>query len=75
MMVGLWTGKREIGDEDENDMEGMSGPQICEVWLAWLGVEALVSVILPKRSELVPAVSGIVNWVVNEILLRLSFSW
>jgi hypothetical protein len=25
MMVELWTRKREIGDEDENDMENMSG--------------------------------------------------
>jgi len=25
MMVKLWTRKREIGDEDENDMEDRSG--------------------------------------------------
>jgi hypothetical protein len=25
MMVELWTRKREMGDEDENDMENMSG--------------------------------------------------
>jgi len=25
MMVELWTRKREMGDEDENDMEDMSG--------------------------------------------------
>jgi hypothetical protein len=27
MMVKLWTRKREMGDEDDNDMEAMSG---CE---------------------------------------------
>jgi hypothetical protein len=25
MMVELWTRKREMGDEDENNMENMSG--------------------------------------------------
>jgi hypothetical protein len=25
MMVELWTRKREMGDEDKNDMEDMSG--------------------------------------------------
>jgi len=25
MMVELWTRKREMGDEDENDMENTSG--------------------------------------------------
>jgi len=25
MIVELWTGKREMGDEDENDVEDMSG--------------------------------------------------
>jgi hypothetical protein len=25
MMVELWTGKREIGDEDKNDVEDTSG--------------------------------------------------
>jgi len=27
MMVELWMRKREMGDEDENDMEDMSGPE------------------------------------------------
>jgi len=43
-MVELWTRKREIGDEDENDMEDTSGYEESGVRLAWLGFEDLVSV-------------------------------
>jgi len=34
MMVELWTRKREMGDEDENDMENMSGYEKSGVQLA-----------------------------------------
>ena len=34
MMVELWMGKREMGDEDENDMEDKSGYEKSEVRLA-----------------------------------------
>jgi hypothetical protein len=34
MMVELWTRKREMGDEDENDMENMSGFEKSGVRLA-----------------------------------------
>jgi len=34
MMVELWTRKREMGDEEENDMEDMSGYEISGVRLA-----------------------------------------
>jgi hypothetical protein len=34
MMVELWTRKREIGDEDENDMEDMSDYHKSGVQLA-----------------------------------------
>jgi len=34
MMVELWTRKRQIGDEDENDMEDMGGYQNAGVRLA-----------------------------------------
>jgi hypothetical protein len=34
MMVELWTRKREMGDEDENDMEDMSGFEKSGVPLA-----------------------------------------
>jgi hypothetical protein len=33
MMVELWTKKREIGDEDENDMEDTSSYEKSGVWL------------------------------------------
>jgi hypothetical protein len=42
MMVELWTRKREMGDEDENDMQDTSRPQTCGVRLADLGIEDLV---------------------------------
>jgi hypothetical protein len=68
MMVELWTRKREMGDEDENNMEDMSGYEKSGVRLAWLGLEDIVSVLFPARSGLVPAVSGMVNWLAHEIL-------
>jgi len=34
MMVELWTTKREMGDEDENDMEDTSGYEKSAVQLA-----------------------------------------
>jgi len=68
MMVELWTRKRAMGEEDENDMEDTSGYEQSGVLLAWLGLEDLISVWLPTGSGLVPAVSGIVNWLAHEIL-------
>jgi len=44
MMVELWTRKREMGDDNENDVEDTSGYEKSEVRLAWLGWEDLVSV-------------------------------
>jgi len=61
MMVELWTRKREMGDEGENDMDDMSGYEKAGVRLAWLGFEDLVSGVSPARLELVPAVSGMVK--------------
>jgi len=63
------------GDEDVNNVEKMSGYDKSGVRVAWLGWEDLISVSLHAGSGLVPAVSGIVNWPVNEILLSPSFSW
>jgi hypothetical protein len=34
MTVELWTRKREMGDEDENNMENMSGYEKSEVQLS-----------------------------------------
>jgi hypothetical protein len=50
-----------MGDEDENDMEDMSGYEKSGPELAGLGLEAIVSVLLPAGSGLIPAISGMVN--------------
>ena len=50
-----------MGDEEENDMEDMSGPEKSGVRLARFGLEDLISVLLPAGSGLVPAVLGMVN--------------
>ena len=44
MMVELWMTKKEMGDEDENNVEDTSGYEKSGVWLAWLGCENLVLV-------------------------------
>jgi hypothetical protein len=69
MMVELWTRQREMGGEEENDMEDRSGPDKSEVRLAWLGLEDLESVLLLARSGLIPAISEMVNRRTQEILL------
>ena len=61
MMVELWMRKREMGDADENNMEDMSSYEKSGVQLASLGLEDLISVLLPAGSGLVPAVSSMVN--------------
>jgi len=66
--------KREMGDEDENDVEDTSGYEESEVQLPGLGSEHLVSVLLHARSGLIPAVSWMVNRLVHEILLSPTFS-
>jgi len=73
--VQMWMRKREMGDEDEDDVEDMSGYEKSGVRLAWLGWEDLVSVLLHAGSGLVPAISRMVNWLAHEILLSPSFSW
>jgi len=65
MMVELWTRKREMGDEDENDMEDTSCYGKSGVQLAGLGLEDLVSVSLHAAWGLIPAVSGMVNWLAH----------
>jgi len=69
MMVELWMRRREMGDENENDMEDLTGYEQSGVRLAWLSLENFVSVLLPTGSGLVPAVLGIDNWLAHEILL------
>ena len=68
MMVDLWTRKREMGDEDENDMEDTSAYGKSRVRLAWLGWEDLVSVLVCARLGLISPQSGIVSWPAPEIL-------
>jgi hypothetical protein len=50
MMVEVWTRKREMGDDDENNMENMSGYEKSGERLARLCLEDLISGILPTRS-------------------------
>jgi len=54
MMVELWMRKREMGDEDRNDVEDMSTYEKSGVWLCWLGCKDLVLVIVHARSVHVP---------------------
>jgi len=65
MMVELWTRKREMGMMMTNDVEDTSGYEKSGVWLAWLGWEDLLSVKLHTGSVLLPAVSGMVNWLAH----------
>jgi len=53
--------KREMGDEEENDVEDTSGYEKSGVQLASLGWEDLVSVLLHAGLGLIPAVMGMVN--------------
>jgi len=61
MMVEMWMRKREMGDDNENDVEDTSGYKKSGVRLARLGWEDLVSVLLHAGSGLIPALSGMVN--------------
>jgi hypothetical protein len=65
--------EREIGDEDGNDMEDTSGYEKAGVRLSSLGLEDLGSPFQLAGLGVVPAVSGIVNWLAHEILLSPSF--
>jgi len=55
-------------DKDPNDMEDMSENGKWGVWPAWVGLETRISLILPPRLGVIPAMSGIVNWLAHEIL-------
>jgi hypothetical protein len=54
-------GEREMGDEDENDMEDTSGYGKSGVRLASFGLRDLILVFLTAGSEVIPAVSRIIN--------------
>ena len=72
-MLELWTKKREIGNEDVNDVEDTSRFEKSGVQHAYLGWEDHISVSLHTGSGLIPAVSRMVNWLAHEIL-QVSFS-
>jgi len=72
---GMMVEKERWGMMKGTNMEDTSGYEKSGVRLAWLGLEDLVSVFLPDRSGLVPAISAIVNWLAHEILVSPSFSW
>jgi hypothetical protein len=74
MMIELWTRKRQMVDEDENDVEDTRECEKSGVLLAWLGLEELVAVVIQARLSLVPAILGMVNWLTCEILSSPSFS-
>ena len=61
VIVELRTGKRQMGNEDGNDMEDASGYDKSGVRLGQLCWEDLVLVVFHTRSGLVPAVSGMVT--------------
>jgi len=75
MMVELWTTKRGMRDEDENDVEVTSGYEKSGVRLAKFLWADLVLVLLHTGLGLVPAVSGMLNWLAHKILLSPSSSW
>jgi len=68
IMIELWTRQREIGEEDENDMEDTSSYEKSGVQLAQLCLEDPVLVMLPAGSGLVTALLVMVNSLAHEIL-------
>jgi len=60
-IVELRMRTREMGDEDEHDLEDTSGYEKSGVQHASLGLEKLVVVLLHAGSGLVPVVLGMVN--------------
>jgi hypothetical protein len=61
MMAELWSRKREIGEEDESNMEDTSSYDRSGVRLTYVDLENFLSVLLSTGPELVPAVSAMVN--------------
>jgi len=63
-----------MGDENGNNMEDTSGCKTSGVWLARLGIENVVSMVLLTRSEVSLATWGIVNQPTYEMLGSCSVS-
>jgi len=75
MMVEWWMRMKVMRKEDENDVEHTSEYTTPGLRLGWLDWEDLVSVILHARLGHVRAVSGMVSWLTQEILLSPTFEW
>jgi len=69
IMVELWMRRRVMGNEDQHNVEDTNEYGKSGVPLAWLDWKDLVSVQLHSGLGLVPALSGMVNWLAHEILL------
>ena len=55
MMVELWTRKREMEEEDENDVEDMSGYEKSGVHLPdWVGKVSCWCIDTPHRDSYLP---------------------
>jgi len=65
----------EMGDDDWNNMEDTSGCEMSGVRPTRLGLRDLAWVFIPAGLGVVPAVSGMENWLAHKILISPSFSW
>jgi len=74
-MVDLWMRKRDMGDDNGNNVEDKCRYEKSGVRLAWLSWKDIISVLLHVGLEHVPTVLGMVNWLACEILLSPSYSW
>jgi len=63
-----------MGDEERNNMQNRSRYAKSGVSLALYSVEDLISMLLPARLGVVPVISKIVNWLLQEIFLMPNFS-
>jgi hypothetical protein len=73
MMLELWTRKRDMGDEAQNDVDDRSGYEKSEVELGRWSCEDLVSVLLHAASGLIPVVSGKVQFTYTRDSLKSQF--
>ena len=67
--------KESDGHFDENDEEDTSGCEKSWVWLAWLGCNDLVMVLLHSGLGPIPAWSGMIHSLAQATLLSPSLSW
>jgi len=75
MMVELWTRKREMGHDDEYNLENKSSHQKSWVKLVRSHWENLHSMLFYAGTGLEPAASGRVKWLAHNTSWSHSFSW